>query len=238
MGRKKPRSGREVRSSRPKREPYARILIVCEGSKTEPNYLNEVVSFLRLSSANIKIYGEECGSSPATVVQFAVEQAKKDGDYDQVYCVFDRDIHPDFDAAVVRCRDLKQRKTDGGQCAFQAITSSPCFEYWLILHYADTDAPIVAHGAKSAGDAALAILREHWPAYGKGMRASFGATRDRLAIASERCLRINSRDHDNPNSRVVDLMKALFEVREVPASEWQEQVDRALGINRGEKDKA
>ena len=235
MGRKKPRSGREVRSSRPKREPYARILIVCEGSKTEPNYFGEVVSFLRLSSANIKIYGEECGSSPATVVQFAIDQARVDGDYDQVYCVFDRDTHPDFDAAVARCRDLRKRKSDGGQCAFQAITSSPCFEYWLILHHADTDAPIVARGVKSAGDEALAILRGHWPAYGKGMRASFEATRDRLAIASERCLRVNSRDHENPNSRVVALMKALFELREVPATDWQEQVDRALGIVRNKK---
>jgi len=40
----------ERRKSR--RAPYDRVLIVCEGSKTEPNYLQELIDCLELNSAN------------------------------------------------------------------------------------------------------------------------------------------------------------------------------------------
>ena len=52
------------------RKPYNRILIVCEGSKTEPIYLEEVRMELELDSANVMIDGT-CGSSPISVVKHA-----------------------------------------------------------------------------------------------------------------------------------------------------------------------
>lgn len=45
------------------REPYDVVLIVCEGSKTEPAYFTALKNELRLSSANISIFGKECGSA-------------------------------------------------------------------------------------------------------------------------------------------------------------------------------
>lgn len=38
-----------------KREEYDLVLIVCEGSKTEPNYFNNLRQVERLSSSNIMV---------------------------------------------------------------------------------------------------------------------------------------------------------------------------------------
>jgi len=46
---------------------------------------------------------------------------------DEVWAVFDRDEHPDFDQAVNRCREN----------GVQVARSNPCFEVWLILHFED-----------------------------------------------------------------------------------------------------
>ena len=36
-----------------KRESYDKVLIVCEGEKTEPNYFNELINFYKLNTANV-----------------------------------------------------------------------------------------------------------------------------------------------------------------------------------------
>src|SRR5579871_2900240 len=50
-----------------------RVLIVCEGSKTEPNYLKDVCKYLGIGSAVVHVVGEECGSAPLTLVEYAKE---------------------------------------------------------------------------------------------------------------------------------------------------------------------
>lgn len=72
-------------------EPYDRVLIVCEDSKSTPSYLEAIRDDLKLNLANIKICGEECGSAPVSVVEYAKMLMKKDMGYDKVYCVIDRD---------------------------------------------------------------------------------------------------------------------------------------------------
>ena len=63
----------------PSVEPRDRVLIVCEGKKTEPNYFKRLRGMLRLSSTTVKVVHE--GPSPITVVKTAV---KYRGDYDHV----------------------------------------------------------------------------------------------------------------------------------------------------------
>ncbi len=50
------------------RKPYDKVLIVCEGEKTEPNYFRGLTNYYELDSANVKITGD-CGSSPMSVVR-------------------------------------------------------------------------------------------------------------------------------------------------------------------------
>jgi hypothetical protein len=47
---------RDLKRRIAKRAPFERMLIVCEGEKTEPNYIGEIRSELRLSTANVQIW--------------------------------------------------------------------------------------------------------------------------------------------------------------------------------------
>ena len=82
------------------RKPYDRVLIVCEGEKTEPSYFMELREYYGLHTANIEITGE-CGSSPTTILAKAKElfnKAKQDGNpFDRVYCIFDKDEHTTYE---------------------------------------------------------------------------------------------------------------------------------------------
>ena len=74
------------------RDPYDKVLIVCEGEKTEPNYFKGLRNHLRLKTANVAIVGE--GATPAKIVERAKELEKREkerGDpYDKVFCVLTR----------------------------------------------------------------------------------------------------------------------------------------------------
>jgi len=56
-----------------RRASYDRILIVSEGSKTEPNYFNEIRQAYRLHTANVEVRPSQIGTAPVQVVQYAKE---------------------------------------------------------------------------------------------------------------------------------------------------------------------
>lgn len=98
------------------------ILIVCEGENTEPSYFNQ----FRITSAKVKPVGE--GYNTVSLVKRALELAQK-RNYDQVWCVFDKDDFEDndFNSAI------KIAETNN----FGVAYSNQSFEYWLILHLND-----------------------------------------------------------------------------------------------------
>ncbi|MBK8492787.1 MAG: RloB domain-containing protein [Saprospirales bacterium] len=105
--------------SKPTRTPKPTILIVCEGAKTEPSYFRQ----FRLTSATIKAVGE--GYNTLSLVSRAEELMQQD-EYDQVWCVFDKDdfAEEDFNNAIAKA------EAKGMQVAY----SNQAFEYWIILH--------------------------------------------------------------------------------------------------------
>lgn len=96
------------------------ILIVCEGGKTEPYYFN---SFPK-SNAIVDIV--PAAGNTLSVVDKAIEK-KFDKDYDQVWCVFDKDSFPAhrFDNAI------NKAKANDIFCAY----TNEAFELWFILHF-------------------------------------------------------------------------------------------------------
>lgn len=166
--RKKAKSAEDLRRKAAKRAPYECVLIVCEDSKSVPNYLRAVISHYKLNSANVEIVGDECGSAPLTVVNHAIQkvgnrnkQAKRTGEpvYDRVFCVIDRDNHPDIHAAIDKASQQKP--------PIDIIISVPSFELWLLLHFTYRSAPFSASGNKSIGDAVVLELLKHMPSYKK-----------------------------------------------------------------------
>ena len=163
------------------RKPYDRVLIICEGGKTEPYYFEEVKSILELDSANIKIDGS-CGSSPINVFNHAAlifNEDRKTGDiYNRVFCVFDRDSHTSYEEALQKIDSLntqlvKKKIINADELIFTAIKSVPSFEYWFLLHYIPTTKPYEKSGDKSVGDQVIDDLREYIPSYKKTQKGIF-----------------------------------------------------------------
>ena len=213
----RPRNRGALQRGKPRRESYDRVLIVCEGAKTEPNYLRELVAHYQVSGANVQITGEG-GSAPKSVVDLAIKSFEKDPDYDSVFCVFDRDGHSTYAEALQRVRDKKLIRRAGkrkvGEARFEAIVSVPCFEYWILLHYEDTTAPMPRY--------ADLLHRLHrvpgFEAYDKGARGLFAMTRGHLQSALERANRSNEAARnagaDNPSTQIPTLVRYLMHLRD------------------------
>ncbi|NLY65622.1 MAG: RloB domain-containing protein [Alcaligenaceae bacterium] len=138
---RKARKNSELKRQKRERAQNTRYLIVCEGTKTEPRYLREFLDDLKIRPQLVHIMPNN-GVTPDRIVEHAInlyEEDKIAGDaFDKVYCVFDRDKHTTFSSAVKRIKDLGH--------PFVAITSTPCFEFWLLLHFIYTNKPFHAAG--------------------------------------------------------------------------------------------
>jgi len=212
------KTARDLARKKEKRASYERVLIVCEGEKTEPNYFKELKDCLELNNANVEIDGN-CGSSPISVVKYAKKRCleeKKTGDgFDKVYCVFDKDTHESYDAALLEITNLKPKET------FHAAHSVPCFEFWLLLHFIYTNKPYIRNGTKSSCANLIDDLKKYIPDYEKGCRDIYSKIADNTdqAIAhSKRALSQAQTDHtDNPTTHIhklVEYLKSLKETEE------------------------
>jgi hypothetical protein len=118
------RSQPSLERNEPFRETKPAILIVCEGENTEPSYFSR----FRLSSARIYPVGE--GYNTVSLVNRAIALKESFADnYDQVWCVFDKD---DYSA-----NDFNQAIAIASANGFGVAYSNQAFEYWLILHFED-----------------------------------------------------------------------------------------------------
>ena len=158
------------------RSPKARVLVVCEGERTEPLYFEAMRDRLRLNTLVVKATK---GVDPRTLVNMAREEERKErrnGErFDFVYCVFDRDSHPQFDEASKTALDR------GSKLA----RSWPCFEFWLLLHFEVVRAPYARKGSVSPCDACIRDLRKYLPEYSKGDHTTSDALWPRLEDAIE-----------------------------------------------------
>ena len=64
-------AAREPRRRAAQRQPAERLLIICEGAKTEPLYLREIRQELRLPSANLQVQPAASGTEPLRIVDYA-----------------------------------------------------------------------------------------------------------------------------------------------------------------------
>lgn len=205
MARRKPRSAATYRRGRPVREPYDLVLIVCEGEKTEPEYFTSLKQAYRLSSANIRInHGD--GSDPVSIVKYALERGHE---FDRVFCVFDRNGHQNYQQAL----DKIAGSSLGKRGKLEAITSVPCFEIWILLHFAYSTAPFVKTGNKSACDKVVDAIRDHLPTYQKAFAGVFEHLQPRVndAVSHGKQLVQYNQDtgSENPATRVHELVKFL-----------------------------
>jgi hypothetical protein len=203
MGQKRTRDSLQRR--KPRLSPRARILIVCEGQVTEPIYFKDLGRQARVRL--IEVVVNEEGGVPKTIVERAV-QLKKSArrtakrllddflDFDEVWCVFDVDEHPNLPHAI------QQANANGVNLAI----SNPCFELWILLHFQDQRAHV--DRARVQAD-----CRRHIPNYRKTppmleLNARYDQALTR-AIALEKWQSEQGRFRENPSTEVHRLTEQI-----------------------------
>jgi hypothetical protein len=212
---RKARQAADLHRRKARREPYAKVLIVCEGEKTEPYYFHGLKECYGLNSANVEI-GGNIGSAPSSIYDYARQRyrAEKDaGDpFDHVYCVFDKDTHDSYDQTV---QDLAHSTPKN---VFRAITSIPCFEYWLLLHFEYSTRPYNPLPENSSCHQALHDLRRYLPHYSKGRQDTFTELQGRLEVAKNNARRAlmasEANGTDNPSTHVHELVEFLQKIKQ------------------------
>src|SRR5579871_4054307 len=107
-------ANRRLDRRKPKRQPRQRILVLCEGKITEPKYFSELRQEVRNRLIEIEVV-PACGV-PKSLVEQAVDRkkeaqrlARRAGDpfldYDEIWCVFDVDDHPNLAEAKQQAKD-------------------------------------------------------------------------------------------------------------------------------------
>lgn len=130
-----------------RRQPRRTILIICEGERTEPDYLNALKreGWVREQAAiDLRVESGRGRSSPSELVNRAInardDDALRGGELDEVWCVFD----VEDPRSNPRLPDIVKEAERRG---IKLAISNPCFEVWLILHFRDHTSWIDVHNA-------------------------------------------------------------------------------------------
>ncbi|MCY4661410.1 MAG: RloB family protein [Acidobacteria bacterium] len=181
---------------------------MCEGAKTEPDYLRALKqepAVRDVASVDIRIDMDASGAAPLTLVNAAADARASapgpQGEIDEVWCLFDVEAprnHPNLDEAVAKAEESDVR----------LAISNPCFELWLALHFADRTAWL------DTADA-VRLRREHDRSSGKGLdgapympRRTEAATRAR-ALAARHERDGTEFPNDNPSSGMFRFLAAV-----------------------------
>lgn len=220
------RGSKETESRRPRRRREIRktILLVCEGSKTEPNYFDWLQDKLRLKSVTLEIVRGE-GGGIKSVVDAAVRLRKLRADqvrlspgtidYEEVWCVVDTEVPHDehiWESHAATARD------EGLRLAW----SNPCFEYWLLLHFEKTGSRF------NACKAVVEKLVGHRSNYRKNS-AILDLSLNHVSLAIKHAISIHGtqwRDvpevtRRNPGTSVHELMEVLIQVSGMTLADFQ-----------------
>lgn len=231
----------------------SRLLIVTEDEKAAPLYFREIVFDQGIIPRRVVIDGS-CGSDPDSVVKRLIETWEDEArglragetPFDRAFAVVDRDGHKSFNRAQNRLvqkdaflRDQLREAakvvgpdTDHGRALLARAAepllvfsvSEPCFEYWILLHVSDAQAPYVRTGKKKKGfkstcdhaasDLKQALKEQGQPEYRKGASGLWHRTKDAYAIAKQRAergrARAERRETANPSTSLDMVVDAIL----------------------------
>jgi len=160
---------------------------------------------LKINSAIVQI-PPNAGSAPISVVNYAEEKYHRDGGYDHVFCVFDKDQHESYERAIQKVNGLTSRSDE--PMPIVAVTAVPCFELWILLHFERTDRPM-----RTCAEVVQRVKR-HIPGYVKGESDITDELfiRTEQAVANARWLlrRQATAGTDNPSTRIHEIVSILM----------------------------
>jgi len=201
-------------------KPLKTLRIFCEGERTEPNYLKGYIATLDNRARKSVVEVEKTRKNTAVqLVEEAIGMKKSSGSLpeDEFWVVYDRE-------SVGKYSDELHAKAraKAGKAGINIALCNVCFEYWLLLHLVDTDAPFGSYD-DLIGTSALRVQMKAQCGcdYTKSTRSIFDLLRRRLPDARARAKRLNAKGlesaevgrdqphHINPYVGIVDLLDAI-----------------------------
>lgn len=182
------------------------LLVFVEGLQTEEMYL---VDWHRRYRDQVRVTIDPYRAGPLQLVERAVEAQRAEAydarrgrgrAHDQIWCVFDRDEHPNFESAV----DLAARH------GIRLAMSNPCIELWFLLHFEDQTGFIDRHNAQARAEAILRCSKVISPAALESLADRYDEAKERATRLDEKHLGDGSPPGSNPSSglwRVVDQVR-------------------------------
>jgi hypothetical protein len=174
---------------------------------TEPEYFDAFRRQERNRLVDVII--DDHGGVPKTIVERAAA-LKKDADkeaqrsrddnlkYDEVWCVFDLDDHPNVPDARQQARDNQ----------IEIALSNPSFELWLLLHFCDQNAHIDRKAALSALKKYISKYDKHVPF--ELLQSRYSQAVNRARLLEKRGIEIGE-EGGNPSTTVYRLTERITE---------------------------
>ena len=197
------------RDKRPVRQLRPVLHIFCEGSKTEPNYLEHYKDlFCTGKSASIAVEKTD-KTTPVQLVEEAVnlKNSATVGAKDEYWVVYDRESPTKYDEKL-----HQQARSKASANGVHIALSNVCFEVWLLLHFQPTCAACNTcdelTGRKD--------FKKYFPSYEKGAECVFSAeqittARKNAAALNRRTITAANKDWQVPSmwNPYTDLYKLL-----------------------------
>ncbi|MDE2988503.1 MAG: RloB family protein [Chloroflexota bacterium] len=185
-------------------ESRPRILILCEGQKTEHVYFAALKVEMRLSS--VRVWRPSKVRGPRGLTRAADDARLNDPGLDEIWCVLDQDGREEEVRQFAAWHDRTSRRRGGPR--IEAVISDPCFEYWLLLHFEYTTRPFDKVGGC---EQSTRMLRRHVNDYRKGDRRFFESLRGLRDTAIENAERA-ARAGPSPGTDIGRLIQRLREL--------------------------
>ena len=201
---------RDRQRNRNNRKPKRVILVAYEGkNKTERNYFESFKGIEKDYTVKA-VPGNE--TDPVNLVKQTIQSIRElkldlDAD-DRAFCIFDTDVNPQKNIQIKDAIGLATQNN------IVVITSSPCIELWLLIHYEYTT-------ANMNSDEVIKRLRTHYSKYSKNCNMYpilYKETKTAYNNAKklEKYQKDNERDiksvEANPHSDVYQIIEELEQI--------------------------
>lgn len=178
-----------------------------EGLRTEETYL---VDWHRRHRDRVRVTIDPYRGGPLQLVEQAVEAKRIEAydarrgrgrPHDQIWCVFDRDEHPNFVEAIelASAHDIR------------LAISNPCLELWFLLHFEEQTAFIDRHQAQHLAESLLHCSKALTPVALEALVDSYEEAKARAISLDVKHEGDGSPPGSNPSSgmwRVVDQIRS------------------------------
>jgi len=159
-----------------------RSIIFCEGTKTEPNYLREIVTLINEKyrdyarrnrielKDNIDVVGT--GRSTRSLLEYAMQNVTIDTI--DVWLVYDHDDFPS--KQFNETPEMAEAQSKKSNINYKVAWSNECFELWLLLHFIKLEANI-------SRKEYIKKLKTYIPDYQKSASDIYSRLKDKVGIA-------------------------------------------------------